>query len=212
MKLIVIDSILLLTGILPLFLIFLKKKAFDFKQPIVPLLWLTAIATLYELIGTVILKVNATYWFQLYSLLVFCTLYHFFFKLLNRKYKNAFVFFIIGFVATYGTSFFFFDKENVFISTAINEPFITIFVLVFSFLWFRQLFEKVNIPNLWKHPSFYFISGLMIYYSGTFFFFLLSGSIFSSNCYFYDYWMVNIIAIVALRVFISVGIWRMKRD
>ena len=201
-----------MTGILPLFLIFLKKKTFNVKQPIIPFVWLTAVGALYELIGTVILKVNATYWFQLYSLLGFCALYYFFFKLLNKKYKNAFVGFIIGFIATYGTSFFFLDQENVFISTAINEPFITIFVLVFSFLWFRQLFEKVNIPNLWKHPSFYFVSGLMIYYSGTFFFFLLSGSIFSSNCYFYDYWMVNIIAIVALRVFISVGIWRMKQD
>lgn len=211
MKLIVVDSILLLTGILPLFLIFLKKKTFDVKQPIVPFVWLTAISSLYELIGTVILKVNATYWFHLYSLLCFCTLYYFFFRLLNRQYTKVFGFFVALFIITYGTSLFFFDKKNTFVSMVINEPFITVFVLVSSFIWFKELFEKVNISNLWKNADFHFVSGLMIYHSGTFFFFLLSGFIFSSNIYFYDYWMVNIVATVVLRIFLIAGIWRMKQ-
>lgn len=211
-ELIAADSILLLTGILPLILLFLKKKAVDLKQPTVPFVWLTAVATLYELVGTTLLKVNATYWFQLYSLLCFCALYYFFFRLLDKQYKKVFGFFLALFIITYSTSFFFFDNNNVFISTAINETFITVFVLVFSFLWFRKLFEKVNIPNLWQNAGFYFVSGLMIYHSGTFFFFLLGDFIFNSNAYFYDYWMVNIVATVVLRIFISMGVWKMKRD
>lgn len=210
--LIILGSILILTGILPLFLLFLKKKAFDVKQPIVPLVWLTAVSTLYEWIGTALFKINATYWFHFYSFLCFCTLYYFFFRLLDKEYKKLFGFFLISFIITYGISSFFFDKTNAFTSTSINEPFITVFVLVFSFLWFKKLFQKVNIPNLWKDADFYFVSGLMIYHSGTFFFFLLSGSIFSSNAYFYDYWMVNIIATLVLRIFIIAGVWRMKQD
>lgn len=209
---IVFDSILLLTGLLPLLLLLLKKKTFDIKQPIVPFVWLTAAATLYELIGTVILRINATYWFQLYSLLCFCALYYFFSRLLDRQYKKLFGFFLAVFIITYSASFFFFDKKNTFISTAINEPLLTLFVLVFSFLWFKKLFEKVDIPNLWQDADFYFVSGLMIYHSGTFFFFLIGGSIFSSNAYFYDYWMVNIVAIIVLRIFISMGVWKMKQN
>lgn len=212
MKLIVVDSILFLTGILPLFLIFLKKEAFDVKQPIIPFVWLTALASIYEITGTGVFKVNATYWFQFYSLLCFVTVYYFFFVLLDKKYKKAFSSFFVAFILTYGISFFFFNKNNAFISTAINEPLLTLFVLTFSFLWFKELFEKVNISNLWKNADFYFVSGLMIYHSGTFFFFLLSGFIFSSNIYFYDYWMVNIVATVVLRIFLIAGIWRMKQD
>lgn len=203
----------MLTGLLPLLLLlFSKKRAFDKQQPITPFVWLTAVATLYEWIGTAWFKINATYWFQIYSLLCFCALYYFFFRLLDRHYKKVFGFFLVLFVITYSPSFFFFDKKNTFISTAINEPLLTLFVLVFSFLWFKKLFEKVNISNLWKDADFYFVSGLMIYHSGTFFFFLLSGSIFSSNTYFYDYWMVNIVATIVLRIFIIAGVWRMKQD
>lgn len=209
-NLIIVGSILILTGILPLFLLLLKKKAFDFKQSIVPLVWLTTVSTLYEWIGTAFFKINATFWFQFYSLLCFCALYYFFFRLLEKEYKKLFSWFMVGFIFTYGTSFFFFDKTNAFTSTSINEPFITIFVLVFSFLWFKKLFEKVNISNLWKDADFYFVSGLMIYHSGTFFFFLLSYFMFTSNSYFYDYWLVNIVATVVLRIFISIGVWRMK--
>lgn len=211
-NLIVLGSILILTGLLPLFLLFLKKKAFDIKQPIVPFAWLTAVSTLYEWIGTALFKINATYWFQFYSLLCFCTLYYFFFRLLERQYKKVFGFFLALFMVTYSTSFFLFDKKNAFISTAINEPLLTLLVLIFSFLWFKKLFEELKISNLWKDADFYFVSGLMIYHSGTFFFFLLSGSIFSSNAYFYDYWMVNIIATLVLRIFIIAGVWRMKQD
>lgn len=211
-SLIIIGSTLILTGILPLFLLFLKKKTFEIKQPIVPFVWLTAVSSLYEWVGTAWFKLNAAYWFQFYSLLCFCTVYYFFFKLLNKQYKKVFSFFSIVFILTYSTSFFFFDKKNVFISTAMNEPLLTLFVLIFSFLWFKELFEKVNISNLWKNADFYFVSGLMIYHSGTFFFFLLSGFIFSSNAYFYDYWMVNVIATVVLRIFLIAGVWRMKRD
>lgn len=208
----VIDIVLLLTGILPLVLLFVKKEALNIKQPIVLFVWLTAVATLYEWIGTAVFKINAAYWFQCYSLLSFGALYHFFVKLLESSYKKILNFFLISFIVIYGISFLFFDKTNSFTSTSINEPFITIFVLVFSFLWFKKLFQKVNIPNLWKHADFYFVSGLMVYYSGTFFFFLLSNSLFSSNSYFYDYWMVNIIATVLLRIFIIAGLWNMKRN
>lgn len=209
-NLIIIASILILTGTLPLLLLFLKKTAFDFKKPIVPFVWLTAVATLYEWVGTALLKINATYWFQIYSLLCFCALYYFFLKLLNRQYKKVFSLFLALFIITYSTSFFFFDKTNAFTSSSINDPLITLMVLFFSFLWFKKLFEKTNVPNLWKDADFYFISGLMIYHFGTFFFFLLSSFIFNSNSDFYDYWMVNIVATVVLRIFISIGVWKMK--
>jgi len=81
--------ITLFIGIIPLLILFVKRKAFAFNTPIVPFIWLTALATLYEFIGTGLFQINTAYWFQLYSLLELITLYYFFISfslLLIRKY------------------------------------------------------------------------------------------------------------------------------
>src|SRR5690606_26455997 len=64
----------LFAGILPLLVLFPKKRAFNISEPIVPFIWLTTIASLYELIGSIILKINVDYWFQIYSLLELLTI------------------------------------------------------------------------------------------------------------------------------------------
>ncbi len=202
--------IALFIGIIPLLILLLKKRAFDFKKPIISFIWLTAFATLYEFFGSVILKINTSYWWQLYSLLEFITLYYFFFKLFQPKYKTTFWVFLVLLVTKYGFSYIFWNE--IFISTAINKIPLTIFVLTFSFLWFKELFKKMEIQNPWQNANFYFVSGFSVYYSSTFFLFLLGNSIFNSNIYFYDYWLINIMATLILRTFLIIGVWKMKQD
>lgn len=206
----IIDPLLLLVGILPLCLLFFKKRAFSIKEPIAPFVWLTALATLYEVVGTGVFKINATYWFQLYGFLCFGTLLYFFYNVLNQRPKKIIAVFASGFIIIFGISLFFFDKENVFISSAINELFMLIFVLVFTALWVKQLFEKLHIPNLWNNADFYFIAGLLIYHSSTILFFIFIDFLFQVNSYFYP-WLLNIIATVVLRIFISMGVWKMNK-
>lgn len=204
--------IALFIGVLPLFLLFLKKRAFDKNHPIVPFLWLTAVATFYEFIGSVLLQINTSYWFQLYPFLSFLGLYYFFFQLLKPNYKHLFRIIFILFIVVYGISFFFWNNDNRFISSAINRSSITIFVFTFASLWFKNLFEKMDVPNLWQKDIFYFIVGLTIYYSSTIFLFLASIFIYNSNLYFFDFWLVNVIATLVLRILLSIGVWKMKRD
>lgn len=204
--------IALFIGFIPLLILFLKKRAFDSKEHITPFVWLTALATLYEFIGTVLLKINTTYWSQLYSFLAFLTLYYFFFKLFRPNYKNAFRIYFILFTIIFCISFFFWTDKNTFITRAINRIPLTLFVLTFSFFWFKELFKKMKIQNPWQNADFYFVSGFAIYYSSTFFLFLLGSFIFNSNVYFYDYWLVNIIATLILRIFLIIGVWKMKQD
>lgn len=208
----IIFYLALFIGIVPLLVIFYKKRAFDKTHPIVPFIWLTAIATLYEFIGTRILKFNATYWSQLYSLLEFSTLYYFFFRLFLPKYKTTFWLFLILLVATYSFSFFLWTDKSTFIPKAINKTPLTFFVLTFSFLWFKDLFKKMEIQNPWQNADFYFVSGFSVYYSSTFFLFLLGNFIFNSNVYFYDYWLINIMATLILRTSLIIGVWKMEQD
>lgn len=192
--------------------LFFKKRAFDFKEPITPFIWLTAVATLYEFIGTVLLKINTTYWSQLYSLLEFLALFYFFFKLFKPSYKNLFRIFLILLLIAYCTSFFFWTDKNSFITRAINKVPVTLFVLTFSFFWVRQLFHKMRISDPLQNPGFYFVSGFSVYYSSTIFLFLLSRFIFDSSLYFNDYWLINIMATLILRTSLIIGVWKMKQD
>ncbi len=204
--------IALFIGIIPLSILLLKKRVFDFKEPITPFVWLTAFATLYEFFCSVILKINTNYWSQFYSLIEFIALYYFFFKLLKPKYKNVVQGFLILLATSYFLSFFFWNENSSFIPKAINKTPLTFFVLTFSFLWFKELFKKMEIQNPWQNADFYFVSGFSVYYSSTFFLFLLGSFIFNSNVYFYDYWLINIIATFILRTFLIIGVWKMKQN
>ena len=208
----IVFYITLFSGLLPLLFLFIRKKAFDKEHPAVPLLWLTAIGSLYEFIGSVLLKINTIYWFQLYPFLNFITFYYFFFKLLKPNYKILFRILFILFLAVYLVSFYFFSEENKFITTALNRIPITIFVFTFTALWFKNLFEKMEEQNLWQNDNFYFITGLIIYYSSTLFLFIASNFIYNSNLYFFDFWIVNIIASLILRILLCIGVWKMKQD
>lgn len=206
-------------GIIPLSILFIRKKAFVWNNPIVPFIWLTGLASIYELIGSYLLEINTSHWFQLYALLSFLALYHFFSRMLKPHFKTIINWFLILFLIVYATSFFFWDDTDMLISSAINRTYITIFVIIFTVIWFKNLFDslqdytlfdKKEIPNLWERDYFYFISGVFIYYSTTLFLFLSSNFILSNNVYFFDYWIVNIIAAIILRVLLMTSVWKMK--
>ena len=202
----------LFIGIIPLLILILKKRAFDFKEPIAPFVWLTALATLYELVGTVLLKLNTAYWFQIYSFLEIVTLGYFFFKLFQPKYKTVFQVFLVLLIVAYCVSFFFWGEKSKLIPNAINKTSVTLFVLAFSFLWYKTLYGKREIYNPLQQSVYYFVLGFSIYYAGTFFLFLLSSPIFNSNLYFYNYWLVNILATFILRILLITGVWKLKQD
>ena len=210
----------LFIGIIPLLILFIKKRAFDKNHPIVPFIWLTALASAYEFIFTIILKINTSYWFQLYALLSFLALFYFFFKLLKLQFKTVLKWSLIVFLIIYANSFIYWTEMSQYISTAINRAYITVFVLFFTVIWFKTLFEKlqystvfekIDVQNLWQSEIFYFISGIFIYYSTTLFLFLSINYIFNNNSiYFYDYWFVNTLATLLFRTLMIVSVWKMK--
>lgn len=216
----IIFYIALFIGFFPLLVAFLmKKKEVYLKHPIIPLVILVALGTLYEFVGTKLLKINTLYWFQLYPLIEFCALYYFFLNILPEC-KKVLKMFLPFAVILYIVSFIYLNNESRLISLAINRSFLSIFVLFFSLIWLKNLsdklnnispFENVEIPNLWQSDTFYFVSGLAIYYATTFFLFLSSSLIFDSNLYFYDFWLVNVLATLIFRIFLIIGVWKMKQ-
>lgn len=206
-------------GVLPLSIQLIKTRKLWDNNPITAFVWLTALATCYEFFGTFLLRIDSKYWFQLYPLLSFTIVYFFFYKSLpSRYYKVMKISFILFFVV-YCISFFYIEPDKL-VASSINRLYISIFIFTFSVIWFKEIFGKVSksllsgnidILYLWNSDKFYFVAGIFIYYATTFFLFLSSHLIFGSDMYAYDFWIVNLIATLLLRVFLIISVWKMKK-
>ncbi|KXH84894.1 hypothetical protein [Chryseobacterium kwangjuense] len=197
----------LLIGVIPLLILFVEKKQFSTKHGIVPFVWLTALATLYEFIGTVVLKINTNYWFQLYSLLEFAAIYFYFFQLFERKHKTNLRICLIVWAVIYGISLFYWDSNSKAIALAINSSSTSLFVFLCSIAYFKSLIEAPE-RKFWQSTTFYFVLAFSFYYASTLFLFLSSKFVFEFGQY--GYWLVNIIATLILRILLILGVWKMK--
>ena len=215
---IILNTVLLL-GILPLTFQLIKSRKLWVNDAVTPFVWLTAIATCYEFFGTSLLRIDSKYWFHLYPLLSFLALYIFFSKTLSSNYSKIMKIGLVLFFINYTVSFFYIES-SAFVSVSINRLYVSIFVFIFSVIWFKDAFDKLNksflfkeidIHYLWDSENFYFVAGVLLYYATTFFLFLSSNLLFESNLYFNDFWVVNVIATLVLRVFLIISVWKMKK-
>jgi len=203
----IIFYIVLFMGFVPLFLLLLKQKSLKKMTPIIPFIGVTAIGSLYEFIGTRILQLDTAYWFQVYPLLEFFSLFYFFYPVLGNRYKITFKVYFLMFFVSYLFSFFVWEEgEGKFKALIVTSTFIRLFVIHLCLLWFKNLLANKNIYNLWKNNVFYFVSGFVFYYTFTFPLFLLSNSLFKNQLYLYDFWWINILAVFVLRLSLIVGV------
>jgi len=176
-------------------------------QPAVPFLWLTLIGSLYEPIVTIGMGKDSMYWFRVYNAAEFLCLYYFFKHVIHKRYLLLF-----------GSFLFFFTLNSLMVVIlgigqlrveSMYAPFIFIFVLTFSALWFRDTSKNDLLPAKFAKSNVVFICGFLLYYSGTLFFYLLSEVILvdSKSISYQDYWLVNIIATLILKIFLIGGVW-----
>lgn len=197
-------------GILPLLVLFSKKRAFVFKEPITPFIWLTFIATLYEGIVAIALKIDVSYWRHIYLFLEILTVFYFYFKLFQPRFKTVFRLFFALLGVTYVISFYWIDNSPL-VAVAINMVSLAFFILFFSFCWVKDLFKSDEIQNLWENPVFYFLVAFYIYYLVTMSLFLMGSFISDMSLYFYDFAIANAMTTLILRILLTIGIWKMKR-
>lgn len=203
-------NITLYSGIIPLIILLLKKIAFNFKEPIVPFIWVTAIASAYEILNLGLFEINLSYWFQIYPFLEILGLYFFFFNLFKGKYKLIINLLFIVLLILYCFSFTLWENNETSLqSHSVNKSSITLCVIIGCFIWFRNLVKNMEVENLWKLPDFYFISAILIYYSSTVLLFSL-GSFIYTGVELYEYWWINILATLILRILLTIGTWKIK--
>jgi len=202
----------LFIGIVPIIIFWIYRSRLHIEAYyFLPFITLLACSTLYEFVGTLILKVDVTPWFWIYLLLEFYTLTYFFVRLsINR---NLAWIFAIFFGMLYIVLAFFRNSRNDLLYEGYLSTFSFVTFLCFVVLWFRKLFEKLSYPNLLDNHLFYFVVGIMVYFAGTIFLFLLSDVIYNDQKEsFPGFWMLNVLFSFIFRVLIIIGIWKSRKE
>lgn len=199
-------------GVSPFLYFLIARKQYTSElKPILPFVSLTFIASLYEFFGTLIFKWNVSYWFIIYDIFSFLSIFYFFFHILQKNFLKFFQLFLLFFVILCFFLFISFEAKDFLTFTSYIDTFITLFILFFTIVWFRKLIIDVYIENLLSTSTFYFISGFVLYYCGTLFLFLLSNYIYKvDSVLFQSYWVVNIVLNLILRILLIVGLWKAR--
>lgn len=182
------------------------KKAFDTESSFVlPFLYLTLFATLYELIASWLFAVNSSVWFAVYLVLEFIALAAFYFRICGRRYRKAFIAVSALFTVTFCLRFVSYGGSEIDFD-AVLSVIETVFVYIASICWFKQIFENLPEKSLFNTSGFYYISAFLLYFSGTMFLFLFS-SLFTAATQ-REYWCLNILFTIVLRSLIIIGVWK----
>lgn len=209
-------SIVIITniiGFIPIFLYIAKKKTFSEEvEHLVPFMWLVAFSSLYELVFTLAFRISNQIWFRFYVAIEFLVLYFFFKSIFQNRYKYYRNVFLLIFVTLFiGLAQVWKPADN--LSTdSILSAVEFLFVIGLAISWFKEIFVNVAVNSLWHSPIFYFITGLLLYFSGTLFLFLLSDVILQNPALaLSDYWLLNVVLTLIFRLLLILSIWKSQR-
>lgn len=197
-------------GLIPLGSYFyLKNRRSEEINLLKPFLYLVAFSSIYEFVFSFLLKINVTIWFRVYSLIETFILMMFFYKLTIGKYKFIQSFYLLIYIVLFIVISIMGNKINFDRGDSFLSLVEFLFIITLSVLWFKNLFNDLKLISLWNSPIFYFISGLVLYFSGTSFLFLSCEIISSTDeVNFYDYWIINVVLAFIFRVLLIVSVWK----
>lgn len=178
----VIFVYLIYTVLNEIFLIILKLNSWDPQNSISPILY--ALYTIFEFIF---------FGFYLYKII---------------KYKNfkislwitSILFLLIAFVNLYQIIF---SKIRSQLIDSIPVSTSAILLIIFSILFLFQEIQTPKIGFIYSSPKFWIVVGIMIYFSGTFFYFLQYSDL--SNTDQDNYWTINLLCIILKNIFFSIS-------
>lgn len=197
-------------GFVPLLLFFvLRKRLVSEIWLILPYLILVFFSSLYELIFTYFLKIDVSIWFKIQTFIEFFVLMHYFFKLLQGNYRYIYYFYGSIFILYFGYIVVDGKISNFMDGDSYLQVIESLFVITSVLLWMKYAFINMVEDSLLKYSHFYFVIGLLFYFTGTLFLFLLGSLILENgNEYFLDYWLVNLFFNIFFKILLLIGIWK----
>lgn len=200
----------LILGIFPFISLvwnFLKKNIQTYY--LVPMTCLIFLASLFEFY-VITYGHNTAFFSRVYMLLEFMAI--FFFFSFDKKHRILRWLFLLSFVTVYLVNLATWKGEETMHGDAYLVFIETLFVIVFSILWFRNVFLNHSEIEYFQSSNFYFISGLIIYFSGAFCLLLLTDYILKNMQSEYEsYININLTFNLIFRILLLLSIWKNQR-
>lgn len=194
-------------GIFSFLLLILNKNKESLLSYIKPFILLVFFATIYEFISY-FPNWQTPIWSRIYILLEFLCIFYYYYLTLKKRFAFFFKLSLVLFLLFYVYLIVVWDAKDSYLTDFYLTTFETIFVLISSILWFVIIFDELKEASLLKVPDYYFISGFVLYFSGTFFLFLISDFMLKNmTSQFLSYWNLNILFTILLRTLLITGIW-----
>jgi hypothetical protein len=202
----------LILGLVPIALLTIRKEKVVIEHfPILPFILLVLFSSCYEFLMTHILQVATFLWSKVYLFLEFFAFLYFFYFLLKRKFPFFFIFFSVIYILLFLLILFCLADPWSLTTDSYLSAIEIVMVYFFSILWFRDCFVNAEI-DLLKMPDFYFMVGIIFYLSGTFFLNLMGDMIVKDKGLSLDnFWILNIICNIFLRLSLILGVWKIQR-
>ncbi len=177
-----------------------------------PYFWLIGLSSLYEQVFTLWLRVDATIYFRIYGLLDMVLMLYFYSQVVKGQ-RAAIWLFGLAYSIVFIYLWIHFDEYDLTRADQICVPISTFIVFYFTILWFRQQFLAMREESLLSMGSFYFVSGLFMYFAATIFLFLYSNLVFKSKAvnYLLEFWVFNIFMVILARLIFIIAIWKGRR-
>lgn len=209
----VLYYIALLLGAFPIVLFKRRTKSNSHHHyPIEPFLWLGLFSSLYEYVGTTLLEISSIFWFKLYTFLEFFTVTYFFYYLLQKKFKLFFGIFSAIFIIMFLYIMLHFGEMADFKADTYLSIVEIIVVYFYTIVWLKKVFVDTSEKDLLENPDFYFIVGIVLYLSGTFFMTLLAELIYKNvELSLDEFWISVLIFNIILRLLLILGIWKIPQ-
>lgn len=106
----------------------------------------------------------------------------------------------------------FLQKYNEFNSNA--WAFNTILLIGLGLYYFYMLFTRIENLQLEKHPDFLIVSGMLLYFSGSLFLYIVSSEVLSQEArgFFYNGWLIRSVSDILKSTILAYGLWMAKHN
>lgn len=209
----IFSSIIPFFGILPaLFYLYLRisKVQLELFRGAHIYIYFTSFFYIFEITLGKYINQNDYYYFIVYVILEFLILICIFsfMKIASKFYFFVFtLFFFISFLLLIK----YIDSITLLQMNAYLSLITFMLVISFGHLWFKDCFLNLRYPSLLDSPFFYFIFGIIIYYSGVLTLFFLSQHIDESSLSFHSYWLLNFAFILINISFMILCLWKARK-
>ena len=195
--------------VLPLFIAWQRRSGLNRTFSL--LVTLISIALACDIVNTVLAlqRVNNMPVAHIYGLLEGLLLLAFFDRLLTWK-KMTWAILCVAYTMLYVVDSIFF--ESIFTFNAWSRSLEALTMIVLCVVAFNSFYQREENIFIEKSPHFWMVIGILTYFSGALFSFLLSTDMLSqAPDRFYGSWMLHNFSNVLKNVIFTIGLWRLKR-